>query len=299
MTTPTEIHPDPFSTPRHEHPPPPFSSRPTTVPSTPYLPPADMVLADSYPAINPSNNSHSVPGNANSLTNAPSAALDAHLWSQRLSQSLSQMANEIATASQALNSMPPPAAQQPSHIVYDPSLDSSTASLEVDVAALTTKLEAMEVKQDALIREVEGLKDLILSSHPTTNGATTNGAANGHANGGENGVSENGTPPGVSAYQELEKKVTDALDSIKIEQGRLYARLLNARLSHQKQTIQPILMTNGKVPPNYPVTKGEFEKLTKERYEALLKSYGLPVKGDTDAKREAVRQFLGLPPIVM
>ncbi|KAI0061022.1 hypothetical protein BV25DRAFT_1827268 [Artomyces pyxidatus] len=32
-----------------------------------------------------------------------------------------------------------------------------------------------------------------------------------------------------------------------------------------------------------------------ERYEGLLKAYGLPVKGDTNAKREAVRVFIGLP----
>ena len=32
-----------------------------------------------------------------------------------------------------------------------------------------------------------------------------------------------------------------------------------------------------------------------ERYEALLKAYGLPIKGDTDAKREAVRLFVGIP----
>ena len=33
-----------------------------------------------------------------------------------------------------------------------------------------------------------------------------------------------------------------------------------------------------------------------ERYEHLLKSYNLPIKGDTNAKREALREFIGLTP---
>jgi len=32
-----------------------------------------------------------------------------------------------------------------------------------------------------------------------------------------------------------------------------------------------------------------------ERYEAFLKVYGLPMKGDTDAQRDAVRIFSGIP----
>lgn len=35
-----------------------------------------------------------------------------------------------------------------------------------------------------------------------------------------------------------------------------------------------------------------------ERYEALLKGYNLPVTGDTNAKREALREFIGLTPAV-
>lgn len=38
------------------------------------------------------------------------------------------------------------------------------------------------------------------------------------------------------------------------------------------------------------------EFVAEERYEHLLKSYGLPIKGDTAAKRQAVREFLGLSP---
>jgi hypothetical protein len=35
--------------------------------------------------------------------------------------------------------------------------------------------------------------------------------------------------------------------------------------------------------------------ILEERYEAFLKAYGLPIKGDTDAKREALRLFTGIP----
>ncbi|PSR77464.1 hypothetical protein PHLCEN_2v7895 [Hermanssonia centrifuga] len=55
-------------------------------------------------------------------------------------------------------------------------------------------------------------------------------------------------------------------------------------------------MANGKTPQNFPATKGEFEHLTKERYEFMLKSYGVPIKGDTAAKRQTLREFIGLSP---
>jgi hypothetical protein len=35
--------------------------------------------------------------------------------------------------------------------------------------------------------------------------------------------------------------------------------------------------------------------ILEERYESILKAYALPIKGDTDAKREAVRLFVGIP----
>lgn len=35
--------------------------------------------------------------------------------------------------------------------------------------------------------------------------------------------------------------------------------------------------------------------IVEERYEALLKAYGQPLKGDTEAKREALRAFAGIP----
>jgi hypothetical protein len=85
--------------------------------------------------------------------------------------------------------------------------------------------------------------------------------------------------------------------------------------------ITPLMMANGKIPQNFPATKGEFEHLTstydtdklrrppllfypltwfclctEERYEHMMKSYGLPIKGDTAAKREALREFIGLTP---
>lgn len=70
---------------------------------------------------------------------------------------------------------------------------------------------------------------------------------------------------------------------------------------------------NGKAPANFPNTKGEFEHLTskyelvslaswltrrtlEERYEHILQSYNLSIKGDTNAKREALREFIGLTP---
>jgi len=93
----------------------------------------------------------------------------------------------------------------------------------------------------------------------------------------------------------LESKMESVLETLKVDQARLYPRLQNAFITLNKQPIKPLpVQGTGKAPVNFPATKGEFEHLTKERYEALLKSYGLPVKGDTAAKREAVREFIGL-----
>jgi hypothetical protein len=67
---------------------------------------------------------------------------------------------------------------------------------------------------------------------------------------------------------------------------------------------------SGKPPPDHPRTKGEFEHLTstfllrweagylstssaEERYDGLLQAYDQPIEGDTAAKRETLRIFLG------
>ena len=86
-------------------------------------------------------------------------------------------------------------------------------------------------------------------------------------------------------------------------------------MTTNKMLIKAPVMANGKTPINFPNTKGEFEHLTsessiaranwlsvcsrgaaEERYEHILKSYDLPIKGDTNAKRQALREFIGLTP---
>ncbi|CAL1698650.1 unnamed protein product [Somion occarium] len=94
----------------------------------------------------------------------------------------------------------------------------------------------------------------------------------------------------------MEGKVESLSETIRIDQARLYPRLLNGNVPLNKNQIHPLPMANGKAPPNFPATKGEFEHLTKERYESLLKSYGVPIKGDTNAKRQTLREFIGLTP---
>lgn len=147
-------------------------------------------------------------------------------------------------------------------------------------------------------------------------------------------------------------------------QQRLPARLHNSIVTVSKLAIKAPIMANGKPPPQFPATRGEFEHLTscvfsvfllcflrqahmlpytfpfvrscrnlsghstrappppnipithwmlsyfcaiaitesyllisfvEERYEALMKSYNIPIAGDTAAKREAIRSFIGLP----
>ncbi|KAI9431168.1 hypothetical protein H4582DRAFT_2085442 [Lactarius indigo] len=87
---------------------------------------------------------------------------------------------------------------------------------------------------------------------------------------------------------DLERRLADTLNSQRLEQERLYARLFNSRATVSKMPILALPTTTGKIPPNHPNSKGEFEHLTKERYEGLLKAYDQPIPGDTAAKREGV-----------
>ena len=41
---------------------------------------------------------------------------------------------------------------------------------------------------------------------------------------------------------------------------------------------------------------GDADAAAEERYESLLKAYNVPIKGDTAAKRQALREFIGLTP---
>ncbi|THH04209.1 hypothetical protein EW145_g5690 [Phellinidium pouzarii] len=93
----------------------------------------------------------------------------------------------------------------------------------------------------------------------------------------------------------FKKQLDDHIAEFKLEQQRLPARLHNAMVTVSKATIKPLIMANGKFPSQFPATRGEFEHLTRERYEFLMNSYGLPIAGDLAAKRQAVRIFVGLP----
>ncbi|KAH8114943.1 hypothetical protein DFH11DRAFT_136092 [Phellopilus nigrolimitatus] len=97
---------------------------------------------------------------------------------------------------------------------------------------------------------------------------------------------------GPSKFQ---KQLEDHIAEFKLEQQRLPARLHNSMVTVSKLAIKPLAMANGKLPPQFPATRGEFEHLTKERYEMLMKSYGIPISGDLAAKRDALRSFVGLP----
>ncbi|KAK7684370.1 hypothetical protein QCA50_012317 [Cerrena zonata] len=99
-----------------------------------------------------------------------------------------------------------------------------------------------------------------------------------------------------SRMEKMEGKVGDLSENVRLDQIRLYPRLLNSTVPLNKTPIYALPTANGKAPPNFPATKGEFEHLTKERYEHLLKAYNVPAKGDTNAKRQTLREFIGLTP---
>ncbi|KAL5520488.1 hypothetical protein ACEPAG_9712 [Sanghuangporus baumii] len=97
--------------------------------------------------------------------------------------------------------------------------------------------------------------------------------------------------------EKFQKQLDDFIAEFRLEQQRLPARLHNALVTVSKGAIKPVADNSGKNPPMFPATRGEFEHLIKERYESLMKAYGLPIQGDLAAKRNAVRSFIGLPQV--
>lgn len=230
-----------------------------------------------------------LPPNAAASPNSPPntvTATNADLWTQHLSTSFGTIADQITAASHALAAVEVPAGT-PAVLPTD----STTA-----IAALASRLDAIERTQEHLAEELDAVRAHMgkADNAPSTNGALA--------------VEEEPRAPGTGApeaeptdlaktVEELQKKVDKLAEMVRLDQSRLYARLRNAVIPINKTPISPLVMANGKTPANFPGTKGEFERMTKERYEHLLKSYDQPVKGDTAAKRQAAREFLGLPPV--
>lgn len=148
-----------------------------------------------------------------------------------------------------------------------PSTAFSGNDVTVEFASLKSKLASIESTQERLAAEFAALKEQFTQLN------TDKGPA----------------------LEELDKKIEALKKVVEIDQQRLPARLNNSRCSVLNTPLKAPVANDGKPPPNFPATRGEFEHITKERYEGILKAYGLPLKGDTDAKREAVRIFVGIP----
>ncbi|KAI0325957.1 hypothetical protein GY45DRAFT_1223481, partial [Cubamyces sp. BRFM 1775] len=233
------------------------------------------------------------------------------LWTYRLSASFGTIAEQIAAASRALASVPVPTVPGSQAVAAGMA---GEAGLRGEVAALVKRLEGVERAQEAIgvqLKSVQETLGRLQLSEPQTRAQKEE--MKGHQEGVtvEEVVVTSRDGPGVVgegegefksaveiAIEELQKKVEGVIETIKLDQARLYAKLHNATVTVNKMAIKAPIMANGKTPPNFPNTKGEFEHLTKERYEALLKGYNLPIKGDTNAKREALREFIGLTPPV-
>jgi len=95
---------------------------------------------------------------------------------------------------------------------------------------------------------------------------------------------------------DVDQALASHLEEFKLEQARLAPRLHNASVVKNGAAIKPLPLKNGKSPSNFPGTKGEFEHLTRERYQDILAAYGLATDGDKDVRRERLRAFLGMTP---
>jgi len=97
--------------------------------------------------------------------------------------------------------------------------------------------------------------------------------------------------------EKFEKRLEEQIAAFNADQLRLPARLHNATCHQYPMLIKSPPISAGKMPKNFPATRGEFEHLTKERYEQIMQEYSVPFSGDLAAKRETLRGFLGLPTV--
>lgn len=190
-------------------------------------------------------------------------------WSQRLSVSFSHIAEQIAEASRALAVAGAPAPSTPG------------AAGEV-VGALAARLEAIERNQELMGAQLQAVQDRL--AQLSVNGSARPRGEKGHGDVEE--VSEHDgefKTASEIAIEELQKQVQGVVETIRLEcvpshaylccvrgltscgcnsQARLYARLHNAAVTANKHLIKAPVLANGKPPPNFPNTKGEFEHIT-------------------------------------
>ncbi|KIK17509.1 hypothetical protein PISMIDRAFT_111279 [Pisolithus microcarpus 441] len=197
-------------------------------------------------------------------------------WPHRLSASFSAMADQIAATSQALALVP--------STVFG-GLEGSN-----DVVSLKARMDGIERTQGKILTEFEALKVQMTSGETEIKEVGTEAIIEG-----ETGGNEGANTVLTEKIEELEKRLNELVDTVKLDQKRLPARLHNSRATSMKAPIVAPATSNGKLPPAFPTTRGEFEHITKERYEGILRAYGQSVKGDTATKREVIREFLGIP----
>ncbi|VDB88352.1 unnamed protein product [Peniophora sp. CBMAI 1063] len=183
------------------------------------------------------------------------------MWPNQLASALSSAGEQLIAASRDI--------AQASSSPY--SAPSGNGPSNADFNSILARLSAIEEGQALLRKDVQDLKSASSAAGPSS-------AA---------GLSSSSTG-------DLEKRIEELQEALRMNQEQLYARLHNARATTNKSSVMAPA-TGSKPPAGFPATRGEFEHLTRERYEAILKAYNVPLRGDTAAKKEAARIVLGIP----
>jgi len=143
----------------------------------------------------------------------------------------------------------------------------ATISGTLNVEELLLTIRAVKEEQKALKDEVEDLKKQLSES--------------------------------VEFTKTLEKRIADMVSTFNTDQLRMPARLHNASCQKSPTEIKAPPISPGKIPKNFPNTRGEFEHLTRERYESILDEYKVKHSGDVHEKRETLRAFCGIPVVLL
>jgi hypothetical protein len=250
---------------------------------TPLTPPITLASPMTTLARDSNSNSNST---SNDNNNSHQLGTPAEAWTSSLSVSLNALASQFAIASQALSTIPALPSPSPSTSISSAGIDpEALAVVRQAQTTLEQELEALK-EQVAYILEHGRSSDKEKAREITT--MTTTDAVSPHAGllegleGRLQGIEQNIERLDeairleyVNSRRLCKRRICNLLffvlfsstfslcsDFSVLSQARMYPRLRNSVVTSNKMQITPLMMANGKIPQNFPATKGEFEHLT-------------------------------------
>ncbi|KAI6110226.1 hypothetical protein EDD17DRAFT_1512590 [Pisolithus thermaeus] len=95
----------------------------------------------------------------------------------------------------------------------------------------------------------------------------------------------------MDGLERTQGKILTEFETLKMQMARGDKNYRGGNWSKHESTDHGPCNEQWQVTTAFSMTRGEFERVTRERYESILKAYGQPFKGDTATKRDEIREF--------